>query len=148
MEIQQGETLLAEKKGKLLRKVQVASINVYYKDGDRKYKLIEDHQEFADGRTRKRSMEGSVSEKMKPGENPKVAATRGIREELGIQGDIKIKGAGKSEKEITSPSYPGLSSKYVTHKFETILTPDQYSAEGYIEDDGKKKTFFVWKQIH
>lgn len=144
-EINAGETVLAENRGQLVRNVSVANVTVYYRDGDKKLRLIEEKQIFANGESRYRTMESSVSEKLKAGESPKNAAKRGVKEELGIEGDLSLKAKGKSERQQVSPSYPGVASKYTTFRFEAWLNNDQYRPDGYVEDDGKKRTYFVWK---
>lgn len=143
-EIQAGETVLVEEGEQIMRKVSVAGVNVFYNDGHRKLRLIEERQVFINGQERRRTMESSVSEKLKARENPKKAAERGVKEELGIDGKLTLKSKGKSERQQVSPSYPEVASKYVTFRFETWLNNNQYKSEGYIEDDGKKKTYFVW----
>lgn len=127
-EIESGETILVSgKEGKLLRKVVVGSADVYYvSPGGKKYRLKEDRQVFKDGRERRRDLGQAVSEKMKPDENPRDTMIRGLKEELGIGGNITITERGADEELLTSPSYPGLQSQYIRHKFEVILSDEQF----------------------
>jgi hypothetical protein len=84
---------------------------------------------------------------MKPGENPKEAMVRGIAEELEIEGEINLTKIDTDEKLITSPSYPGLQSQYVTHKFEVALNEQQFNPDGYKEEQSDKSTYFIWEEV-
>jgi hypothetical protein len=148
-EIESGETILVTgETGELLRQVVVGGADVYYESPDgKKYRLKEDRQVFKDGRERRRDLGQAVSEKMKPDENPTDAMIRGIREELGISGEIKLTETGTDEQTLTSPSYPGLLSKYVRHKFQATLDDEQFNPEGYVENQSDKSTYFVWEEV-
>lgn len=148
-EIKSGETILAkDEQGRLLRTVEVGGADIYYEAPDgKKYRLIEEKQVFKDGRERRRDLGHAVSEKMKPGEDPLEAITRGIREELGIEGELNVTPSGDEVQVIPSPSYPGLQSKYTRHTFVATLTEGQYRPKGYIEEQADKSTFFVWQEI-
>jgi len=148
-EIEDGETVLVEgEAGELLRQVVVGGADVYYTSPDGKtFRLKEEKQVFKDGRERRRDLGRAVSEKMKPGENPPEAMVRGMQEELGIEGDVRLEASETDEETKDSPSYPGLRSKYVTHKFRAELTDDQYKPEGYIEQQEDKSTYFVWEEV-
>lgn len=148
-EIECGETVLVTgKKGELLRKVEVCDANVYYISPEgKKYLLREDKQVFKDGRVRRRHLGQSVSEKMKPGEKPADAMIRGIQEELGIKGKIAITEIGTDEQTIGSPSYPGLQSQYIHHKYEVFLNAEQFNPDGYVEEQKNKTTYFVWEEV-
>lgn len=139
-EIDDKESFLKEVDGNLVRYIEVVGINVYYND---KY-LIEDKQVFDDGRTRKRKMESSVSEKMISGEDPFNSAIRGLEEEL----DIKVNPNNLKkveEKSIPSDShsYPGLKCVYQKYIFDYELSEDQFKEE-YIEHQDDKRTYFKW----
>ena len=148
-EIQDGETvLITDQTGKIIRQVLVGVAIIYYDSPDgKKYQLREDKQIFKDGRQRKRNLKEAVSEKMKPNENPTEAMSRGISEELGISSKINLTKLGVDEKTFTSPSYPGLVSKYVYHRFQVMLDDEQFNPKGYIENQSDKSTYFIWKAI-
>lgn len=148
-EIESGETVLVTgKEGELLRKVTVGGAEVYYITPEgKKYRLKEEKQVFKDGRIRRRDWDQTVSEKMKPDENPRDAIIRGIQEELGIEGEINLTETGIDEQILTSPSYPVLQSQYICHKFETVLNDEQYNPNGYIEEQSDKSTYFTWEEI-
>lgn len=144
-ELQHEECHIEDGGGFLVRYLEFVGVRIFYKKGDQILYLKEDRQEFNDGRTRRREMPSSVSEKMKFGENPQLAAVRGIKEELGIivkpeqlvkQRDLNYRG--------DSLSYPGLTSKYKGHQFTCYLTEDQFNLQGYIEKQEDKSTFFTW----
>lgn len=148
-EIESGETVLVSgKEGELLRKVVVGGADIYYTSPDgKKYRLKEEKQVFKDGRERRRDLGQAVSEKMKPDENPKDAMIRGIREELGTEGEVILTETGTDEQLLTSPSYPGLQSQYIRHRFEAVLNDEQFRQDGYVEGQVDKSTYFVWEEV-
>lgn len=148
-EIDDGETVLEKNnEGILVRKVAVGNVDIYYVSPDgKKYRLKEDRQVFKDGRERKRDRDGSIFEKMKPDENPTEAMARGIKEELGIEGEINLTETETREEMEHSPSYPGLQTQYVIYKFETTINHEQFRKEGYVEEQKDKSTYFVWEEV-
>ena len=149
-EIESGETILITgETGELLRRVVVGGADIFYyqsPDG-KKYRLKEDRQVFKDGRERRRAFGQAVSEKMKPDEEPRSAMIRGIQEELGISGEIALSETGTDVQQVTSPSYPGLESEYIRHKFQATLVDEQFNPDGYIEKQSDKSTYFVWEEV-
>ena len=147
-EITSGETVLVTgEQGELLRKVVVGGADIFYTSPEgKKYRLKEDRQIFKDGRERRRDLGQAVSEKMKPNEDPKTAMIRGVREELGMQGEIFLTETGVDEQLLSSPSYPGLQSQYIRHKFEAMLNDQQFKPDGYVEEQKDKSTYFVWEE--
>jgi hypothetical protein len=145
-EINKGESVLVmNKDDQLTRCLKVVSAMVYFTDKDGiKYTLKEQKQIFKDGRIRTRINIGSVSEKMKPGEDASVAIVRGIYEELGIQGDITLFAMGETTKSACSDSFPTLLTEYITYHFEVHLTEEQFNIDGYLEEQEDKITYFVW----
>ena len=148
-EIESGESVLEEDEaGNLIRRLYIVGADVYYMSRDgKKYRLKEDRQIFADGRERRRDYGHAVSEKMKPGEDPKVAIVRGIREELGIAGVIDPQKTLEDERLLLSRSYPGLVSKYIGYGFEVILDEEQFKPDGYVEEQEKMNTYFIWEEV-
>jgi hypothetical protein len=148
-ELQGNECSLIEDNNTITRYIEFVGIKIYYIDDEGvKWVLKEDRQEFNDGRSRRRNIPNSVSEKMKFGEDPLIAAIRGIREELGI----KVKGHQLSKYSDLhydggSVSYPGLDTKYKGHKFVCQLNKEQFNINGYIEVQEDKKTFFKWNKL-
>ncbi len=143
------ECSIVDEGGYLVRYIEFVGIKIYYVDKDEELWILkEDRQEFRDGRIRRRDMPSSVSEKMKFGENPMIAAVRGIKEELGVEieesqltkrRDLDFNGG--------SISYPGLRAKYKGHQFICYLNHNQFNPNGYIELQKDKSTFFTWKKI-
>lgn len=85
-ELKNQDCLIQDEGGYLVRNIEFVGIRILYKDkSNQTFILVEDRQEFKDGRIRKRNMPSSVSEKMKFGEDSLVAAIRGIREELSVK---------------------------------------------------------------
>lgn len=145
-EMNDGETVLTQRGRELLRQVGVAAVDVTHRDGREVYELVEDRQEFRDGRVRRRDLGSSVSEKIQPGENPTDAAERALREELGITGRVNLKGGNMSEEIKESSSYPGLRTQYLRFGFQAELSDDQFSPNGYVEKQPDKITYFVWQK--
>ncbi|MDO8495093.1 MAG: hypothetical protein Q7S32_01010 [bacterium] len=146
-EIEQGEMALVPLGKELVRQVEIASVDVYFQDGNDRYRLVEDRQEFKDGRVRRRSPRGSLSEKMKSGENSSEVAKRAVVEELGIESEVQVSEGEIIEELEDSLSYPGLKAQYVLHVFSVELDQDQFSADGYREDQEDKTTYFIWRKI-
>lgn len=149
-EIKGEECSVIEEHGSLTRYIEFVGIKIFFtdKEGTRWF-LKEDRQEFNDGRTRRRNIPNSVSEKMKFGEDPLISAIRGIREELGV----KIEAHQLSKRRDLhydggSVSYPGLETKYKGHRFLCEFKDDDFNPNGYIEIQRDKKTFFVWEKIN
>jgi hypothetical protein len=104
--------------------------------------LLELGQELDDKRLRTRNI--LPSEKMKPGEDCLIAASRCLVEELQIQTD-RIKILTKQCKPVyryrNSRSYPGLRTKYVVYRVEVTVKDlptddfwtDEISNQGDIE---------------
>lgn len=148
-ELNGDECYLEESENKITRYIEFVGVKIYYTDeNDVRWALKEDRQEFNDGRTRRRNMPSSVSEKMKFGEDPLVGAIRGIKEELGI--DIKAHQLTKRRDlhyNGGSLSYPGLDTKYKGHQYNCQIEKEQFDSNGYIEIQKDKKTFFNWVKI-
>jgi hypothetical protein len=146
-ELRTGDSALVEDNNTLVRTVSVVDADVFYEAPDGLYKLIEQKQVFVDGRERVRKKESSVSEKMLPGDDPTKEMDRGLREELGITGELNMRYEGESGTTKLSPSYPGLTSRYVNYKFTVFLSDEQFKADGYIEVQPEKSTHFIWKRV-
>jgi hypothetical protein len=148
-ELKNNECELTEMNGTLTRFIEFVGVKIFYTDKEgQRWFLKEDRQEFKDGRVRRRNMPSSVSEKMVAGEDPLIAAIRGIREELGV----KVYGHQLMKRRDLhydggSLSYPGLDTKYKGHKFICEFDDSQFEHTGYIEVQSDKNTFFVWNKI-
>jgi hypothetical protein len=145
-EVEQGDSIVTKENGGALRKVAVACVDVYYREGGKMCRLKEDRQEFEDGRIRRRELLSSLAEKIKQGENPKMAAYRGVTEELGVRGQIGLMTKEVINTKIESPSYPGLMTSFRYHFFDAYLDKEQFQKEGYVEIQPRKKTYFVWEE--
>ena len=146
-EITEGETSLVEKEGELLRQVGVVTIEVTYHDNGNIYKLIEYRQEFVDGRTRHRKLKSSICEKLKPNETPDQTVKFCLKEELGLEIDKKLKPIKTEEDIEDSPSYPGLKTRYLLHRFAIDLPMDKYSSSGYTEKQPDKTPYYAWQKV-
>jgi hypothetical protein len=151
-EIISGESQLTENEnGEIIRFLRaVAAIITFTDSKGKKYQLVEDRQEFVDGRIRKREryLITSISEKMMPDEEPKMTLVRGIKEELGISVGLNINDEPVAEeKEYVSYNFPGFKSKSKVYTFNVSLDAISYNPDGYIERQPDKTTFFVWEKI-
>ncbi len=150
-EVMVGETKLETgANGDLLRFIEVVAGNVIYTDNHQnKFQLVEDRQEFADGRIRRRDQlfGTSISEKMMPNESPEIALRRGLQEELAIVNANFSDEPVIEEKEHISHSFPGLKSNYKVHIFDVSINDSDYQPNGYIEEQDDKSTYFIWKKI-
>jgi hypothetical protein len=148
-ELEQKECNVVDEGGYLVRYIEFVGIKIYYVDKNEDiWQLKEDRQEFHDGRIRRRSMPSSVSEKMKFGENPSIAAVRGIKEELGFEiEESQLSKRKDLDFNGGSISYPGLRAKYKGHQFICYLKDNQFNPGGYIERQKDKSTFFKWQKL-
>ena len=78
-EIKGKECKLIEVDGELIRTIYVVSAEIYYMDTFGSFKLKEERQVFKGGRSRTRSLESSLSEKIKADEIPIDGIIRGTR---------------------------------------------------------------------
>ena len=153
-EINEGESQLVDENGELVRKTKVLAVDVYCHIEGKTYKLVEDRQEFVDGRVRRRTadvLDTSLGEKCGINESLATALARTMHEELGIEettaAELDFETGDVVEKERPSGSYPGLKTRHVKHYYTTNLPPALYKEEGYREEQpGKKTTYFVWKE--
>ena len=145
-EILEEECEVVEEGGYLVRYIEFVGVRVYYRDkNSEKWALVEDRQEFKDGRVRERNMQSSVSEKMKFGEDPVMSAIRGVEEELGIEiSESQLLKRRDIFYDQGSMSYPGLKTKYKGHQFTCWLNDSQFDKDGYVEEQEDKSTFFKW----
>jgi hypothetical protein len=144
-EIKSGESQIIWEDSKPIRCLKVARVKVICLD--RELTLYEDHQEFTDGRIRKRGFD-KLSEKMTIDEEPAIAAERALREELGMSNAAlkltPIHLDGIDHDELESPSYPGLLTRYEFHDFLAYF-PVEYWQEEFREVQADKTTVFVWR---
>ena len=126
------------------RLVEVAQILIRWGDAI----LIEIEQEFVDGRRRVRMR--PPSEKLVRGEEPRTAAIRCLKEELGLSSAEVTVGADHeiTEESVDSPSYPGLPTHYRFHTFEvaTDSLPDgDFYRENIAPGDPVRRHLWGWR---
>lgn len=148
-EVQEGESQLIVFEEGLRRVTPIDQIEVRYQAlNGSLYRLVEQKQVFNDGRERVRSLPCFLGEKIKAGEDLAFVVVRGIGEELGIEIDVsRVTALGHEYQETESFSYPGLITRYDKYTFLVNLADGEYRSEGYMEDDGKKYTYFVWQPV-
>lgn len=148
-EVEDGEcTLIEDAEGRLLRKLETIVLWVWYTNQQTKERhlLKEAKQVFIDGRERIRNFpdSNSLAEKVKPGEDIDKGVIRALREELGVQEDIRMTNKGDKTYEKISMSYPGLSSQYIVHQYTVDISSKDFQPEGYKEEQPDKTTYFAW----
>jgi len=131
-----------------VRKLRHVEVEVFYESSEGiTYFLKEDRQVFKDGRVRKRGFSW-VAEKVEGNEDCLSGAKRGLKEELGLLSPFASgpEHIGNKMFEQNSKSYPGLVTEYSIGCFEVYLKPEQFKPEGYVEEQEKLTTFFVWEK--
>jgi len=147
-ELEAGECRLLIVGDTLTRHASGAVVDVYCDGPGGRLKLVEDRQVFRDGRTKRRNLDTSIGEKIKPGEHPQVAAHRALAEELGITVPLSLTNLGNRRKgPVPSVAFPGLATIYDMYAFEVTLPPELVKPEGYVEHQPDKSTYFVWQSV-
>lgn len=148
-EVHEGESVLStDNNDKLYREVNVLWVDVLCERSDGKvYLLKEDRQEFADGRIKRRELDSSIGEKLKPSEIPREAVGRALQEELGVKSVLTIHEAGYTEQTGPSDSFPGLENTYRMYKYVTLIPEEEFKPEGYVEYQADKTNYYVWSLL-
>ncbi|MDX9970364.1 MAG: hypothetical protein RBS56_00450 [Candidatus Gracilibacteria bacterium] len=148
-EIENGKSsLIISANGEILRKVEVAKIDLFFNSPDgKKYKLIEDKRVYPDGREKFRDTSHSVSKKINKIQTPHSAIKEALLKKLGLKGDLTLKENGVIEDTNMSPSYPGLRSVYIFYLFSADLNPNDFKSNGYTEKHPEGVTIYTWKEI-
>ena len=146
-EIASGEATLEKKHGVPCRSITISALDVYHDDGVRLLLLREKKQLFSDGRSRIRKLDRSIGEKQKSGETPSNAAHRALVEELGITETLLLfAGPLITKGPLPSLSFPGLFTFYNVYVFDVFLPKHLYRANGYVERQKEKTSYFVWEK--
>jgi len=144
-ELRAGDCELVVDERGLARLVRNVWVDVFAHVGAARHHLVERRQVFIDGRTRRRSLPASIGEKCTVGEDPAVAAVRGIGEELGIVSPLALTPGEPRENPVGPPSYPTLRTLYDTAWYVVELDASDYRPEGYVEVQSDKSTYFEWE---
>ena len=123
-EIKDGECYLNIVEKKLVRQLDVASMIVKFKLGDRYFQLVEDKQIFLTGKIRNRELV-TITEKIKGGETPLQGAYRGLAEEVGLYIKEGLILGKESRWQKMSPSYPNLISMYRVFHYSIVLGQEE-----------------------
>lgn len=125
-EIDSGEAELFSRAGRLVRRLAVLNVDVHATWLGTSLRLVEDRQEFVDGRVRRRDLPCTVSEKLHRAEDRSAGVVRALAEELGIRRCTIISPSQETVVAAESPSFPGLWSEYVTHRVAVMIDPAVY----------------------
>lgn len=145
-ELRQGECSLFLADGVLCRRILSVRIDIICDLDGRRLKLVEDRQEFRDGRVRRRGFDASCSEKLVAGEDPLEAARRAIAEELGIAEPVELQFVRTEQHSGPSRSYPGFHSHHEAFWYQLVLPAHLYRPE-FVEEQPDKRTVFVWLEL-
>lgn len=144
-ELGSGECRLVSERGVLYREIEFVMCWILYVSPEGVWRLVESKQVFKDGRVRVREKDSSVSEKMRPGEDPFLCLVRGVEEELGIRlAPDQVEALSFLQEERESGSFPGLATRYRGHRFRCYLDRSQWRPTGYLERQPDKTTHFSW----
>ena len=146
-EVAQGESVLVDDEAGLVRVVSGIAMDVLAERDGVRYRLIEDRQELTNGIVKRRGLSTSLGEKIKTGESIEQVAARALSEELGIDAssvDIDITD-DIAMNDRHSSSYPGLTTLTILRYVRVRIGQDQFVADGYVEIQPNKSTYFVWQ---
>lgn len=146
-EIAAGESDLVLAESGLWRRARVVALDVFAEVGPRCFYLREYEQTFSDGSTRHRHLSTSLGEKMKRGETVEVATQRALVEELGVKAVKMVEWLGVKTLQTESSSYPDLPTELELNLLRVDLYPADFKAEGYVERQPSKTTFFRWESV-
>ena len=148
-EINEGEAVVTiDESNAVFREVSVLGVDILCKRADGIYVLKEDRQVFKDdGRIKRRKLDSSIGEKLKPSESPEEAVTRALEEELGVKESSDIYKIGYEEKTSMSDTYPGIESTYKMHTFVTVIPESEFKPDGYVEEQEDKTNYYVWELL-
>lgn len=147
IEILTGKSELVKNGAGLLRLVRTVTITIRFIDGKRVLQLKEDRQVFKGGKEVRRELQVSIVEKLKPGEDPVIAAERalynfGIKEKIPLIVERK-----KVQGPTPSQLYPGIKTRSETHPFEVYLSRPLFNPDGYVEKQDDCTVYFVWSEV-
>lgn len=145
-ELKRGESSLFLEEGVPCRRILSVRIDIVCELDGRRLKLVEDRQEFRDGRVRRRGYDASCMEKISAGEDPLEAAYRALDEELGIGERLELRFVRTERHHGPSASYPGMYSHHEGFRYELALPARLYQPQ-FVEEQQDKRTVFVWREL-
>lgn len=149
-EVNEGEAVVTiDSHGAVYRELNVLCVDVLCElSNGNVYHLREDRQEFKDGRTKKRQIDSSIGEKLKPSESAEDAVQRALSEELGVNEYQSLYSAGYSERTFIPDAFPGIESTYKMHRYVSFIPETGFIPEGYVEYQADKTNYYVWERIN
>lgn len=146
-ELEEGESVIMAIDGELVRRTNVAAVNVVVRFDDENYRLYEEKQVFANGSERRRNLVTSLAEKIKLDELPEQAVIRAINEELGISLPKIVRCLGERVLERVSQTFGGISTQLMLRLAEVELYASDFDPNGYIEYQKDKSVHFKWRKL-
>ncbi len=147
---------LVERNGKLIRSMNLVTINVFYQDGEELLELKEDRQvriamesktEIKHTKSR-RKVTWSVSRKIRSVEQLREKAILALKNELGL--DVNPKRLLNESYWIYSgPSakFPKLKDRACVYGYDLYLKPSEFQRDGYSFEDKYLRSYFYWKKV-
>jgi hypothetical protein len=146
LELDLGECQLERCGDGWVRSVQVVGVWVYVRLGEKLFTIMEDQQVFFTGAVRRRELK-QLTEKMHRGEDPKAAARRLLREELGLDYLGEMVDRGQESRVLESKSYPGLNSRYAIFNYQVLLTAADLIQVRFAEVQSQKISLFTLEPV-
>ncbi len=147
-DIQAGNSELIEEGGQLFRKVDVAAVDIYYREGVISEKLREHSQVFLNGKIITRpDLEASLLEKILPGEGGVAAVFRALGKWFGISRHLDLVSQSTEKRDEPCKSFPGIMTRFSFSRFDIVFPKDLYKPEGYKKVQKDKTVFFKWVRV-
>ncbi|MFT4308732.1 MAG: hypothetical protein ACMXYM_05185 [Candidatus Woesearchaeota archaeon] len=133
-EIERGESTLVEADGRLVRRVRTAAVIVAHEG-----RVLREVSYERDGKTIVRDLPWSIAEKCIAVESFEDAASRALREELGVDGDLVF----VNEEVVVrdSPAYPGITMENTIRMYRCALSE---ARERYVEEQPRVRIVWEW----
>lgn len=146
-ELSERESFLDEVDGSLIRVTSNIAVDVFH-DGPSGREVLFEEKQVKRGKEKRRPLGASFAEKIKNDADPETEVWRGFEEELpqlvGHVADLQIGGEPEIE-EGPAYSYPGLTTRYLRHRYQATIDDEGYDPNGYITEEQDKTTYFKWK---
>ena len=133
-EIERGESTLVEADGRLVRRVRTAAVIAAHEG-----RVLREVSYERDGKTIVRDLPWSIAEKCIAEESFEDAASRALREELGVDGDLVF----VNEEVVVgdSPAYPGITMENTIRTYRCVLSE---ARERYVEEQARGRIVWEW----
>ncbi|HET8574822.1 MAG TPA: hypothetical protein VFM02_01470 [Candidatus Paceibacterota bacterium] len=144
-EVNEEKIVLESMEWKLIAHQRELSVAVFHKDRRRLLRLHESWRVSFDDRAVVPRQRSSLVVKLRTEEAADTAAaSRLVRETLGVESAKIVSGGGGNSFNLESYDYPGLFLDILYFNFTTYLTKEVSRTAGYCKARPDGATFFVW----